>query len=659
MYLEDIPLPEAIARLENYLKETNLDGVLDTQEIPLNQDALGRTLAKPIWAKLSSPHYHAAAMDGYAVQAVLTEGALPTRPVLLQVNELAVYVDTGDPLPESSDAVIPIEIVEPLDEDGNPAQDIRAPKSIRIRAAVNPWMHVRPMGEDMVASQLVLPAGHVLRPVDLGVIAASGNTSVTVAVQPRVAVIPTGSELVPIGAPLSPGEIIEFNSLVLAAQVQEWGGCATRLPIVPDNLDQIQAAVFKAAKGHDLVLVSAGSSTGAEDFTAQVIETLGEVFVHGVAVRPGHPVILGKVEVADEEDQTQPPRSVPVIGIPGYPVSATLTGEIFVAPLMSRWLGRPSKPPEKVTATLTRKITSPPGDDDYVRVALGRVGERLLAAPLARGAGVISSLARADGLALLPRGSQGKPAGADIEVSLYRSLEEINHTIFATGSHDITLDIMGQFLYQSGRRLAIASVGSIGGLLALKRREAHLAGSHLLDPQTGEYNIADIQKYLPGVAVRVMTLVGRVQGLLLQKGNPKRIRNLADLTKPGVTFINRQRGSGTRVLLDYQLAKQGISSDDIQGYQNQEYTHLTVGAAIASGRVDCGIGIAAVTQSLDLEFIPLFEERYDLIIPQEHARGQLLEPLIALLANQDFKQMVAGLPGYDVSEMGYVVADLS
>ena len=353
-----------------------------------------------------------------------------------------------------------------------------------------------------------------------------------------------------------------------------------------------------------------------------------------------------------------PLKPTPVIGVPGYPVSAALTGEIFVAPLLSRWLGKPAEVPAKITATLTRKITSPAGDDDYVRVALGRVGQRLLAAPLSRGAGVISSLVKADGLALLPRGSQGKPAGAQVEVSLYRTHAEIDRTIFATGSHDITLDILAQFLYQLGRRMAIASVGSIAGLVALSRGEAHLAGAHLLDPETGEYNLSYIKQYLPDVPVRVVSLVGRSQGLLVQKGNPKDIRTIADLTLPEVAFVNRQRGSGTRVLLDYQLEKLGISQEDIRGYQHQEYTHLTVGAAIASGRADCGIGIAAVTQALDLEFIPLFEERYDLIIPQEHAQSPLLQPLLHLLEDDEFKQMVAGLPGYDVTRMGNLIAEL-
>lgn len=662
MYLQDIPLPEALSRLELALEKAGLSGVLGGEWIPLDKSALGRTLAEPVWAKISSPHYHAAAMDGFAVQAGDTEGALPTLPRTLLVGEQAVYVDTGDPLPSPADAVIPVENVEPLDEEQQPAAGLLEAHAIRIRSSVNPWMHVRPMGEDIVASQLVLPAGQVLRPVDLGVIAASGNEQVPVARQPRVAVLPTGSELVPIGTPPNAGEIIEFNSLVLATQVEEWGGNATQLPIVRDDFDQLRDVLCQVALEHDLILVNAGSSAGSEDFTAPVIEALGEVLVHGVAVRPGHPVIIGMIYTDAEGNpargEAQGGKSTPVIGVPGYPVSAALTGEIFIQPLLSRWLGRPEAPVTQVKATLTRKITSPAGDDDFVRVAVGRVGQRLLAAPLSRGAGVISSLVRADGLAVLPRGSQGKPAGAEVDVRLYRSREEIDSTIFVTGSHDITIDILAQFLYQQGRRVAAANVGSLGGLVALSRGEAHLAGSHLLDPQTGEYNLSYIGQYLPGVPVQVVALVGRSQGILVRKGNPKHIQSLEDLVRPQVTFVNRQRGSGTRMLLDYQLTEQGISAGDIRGYQDQEYTHLAVGAAIASGRADCGLGIAAVTASLDLDFIPLFEERYDLIIPLEYAQSSLLQPLLALLADEKFKGMVAGLPGYQVDQMGKFIAEL-
>ena len=373
--------------------------------------------------------------------------------------------------------------------------------------------------------------------------------------------------------------------------------------------------------------------------------------VHGVAVRPGHPVILGFI-TAEEG------RQVPVIGVPGYPVSAALTGEIFVEPLLALWLGRPKREPEIIEAELTRKITSPGGDDDFQRVVVGKVGDRVLAAPLPRGAGVISSLVRADGLALIPRGSQGESVGTKVNVRLYRSRAEIERTILAIGSHDLTLDLMSQFLSEEGRRLASANAGSLGGLVALRRGEAHFAGSHLLDPDTGEYNLSYIKDYLPGIPVRVVGLVNRQQGLLVKKGNPKGITGLEDLRREEIIYINRQRGAGTRVLLDYHLGLVGIDPSQVSGYDQEEFTHLTVGAAIASGRADCGMGIAAAAAALELDFLPLFEERYDLIVPEEHYQSDLLAPLWNLLDRADFRQAVMGLPGYNTNVMNETLAVL-
>jgi molybdopterin molybdotransferase/putative molybdopterin biosynthesis protein len=655
LYLHDIPLPEAQSRLEAALKDAALWRLLGRQAIPLDENALGRVLAEPLWAKISSPHYHASAMDGFAVRSNDTFGAGPSDPVTL-FSQQAKYVDTGDPLPEWADAVIPIENTEALDEAGDITPALRSPHAIRIRAAVAPWSYIRPLGEDIVATQLVLPAGHVLRPVDLGAIAAAGHVQINVARKPRVAILPTGSELVPIGSRLRPGDILEYNSLVMAAQVESMGGEPRRYPIVKDDFDLICQRVQEAAQEHDLILLNAGSSAGAEDFSAQVVQKLGKLLVHGVAVRPGHPVILGTVDRG-------PSSAVPIIGVPGYPVSAALTLDIFVEPILAKWLGRRPRQLTVATAQLTRKLNSPAGDEDHVRVAVGRVGDRLLAAPLARGAGVITSLVQADGVVILPPGVQGLEAGARVQVHLYRSAAEIERTIFCIGSHDLTLDLLSQFLADHDRRLASANVGSQGGLVALRRGEAHLAGSHLLDPATGEYNISYIRQYLPNIPVKVVALVGRQQGLMVRRGNPKGLKTLADLSRPeagiarSVRFMNRQRGAGTRVLLDYHLNLLGISAESIQGYNQEEYTHLGVAAAIASGRADCGLGIAAAAQALDLDFIPLFQERYDLVIPKEHADGKLLAPLFGLLAGRDFREAASKLTGYDVSIMGTIILE--
>ena len=659
VYLHDIPLDEARARFDQALRAANLSGRLGEEELPLDEDLLGRVLARAIWAKISSPHYHAAAMDGFAVRAGDTVGAMPNTPLVLSIGSDSVYVDTGDAIPAWADAVIPIENVEPLGG-GGVVQDPRRPEAVRIRSSVTPWSHIRPMGEDIVATQLVLPAGQQLRPVDLGAIAASGSISVWVARKPRVSVIPTGNELVSMGSDLMAGDIIEYNSLVLSAQVRAWGGDVIRFPIAPDDFSAITAVVKEAAGKSDLILLNAGSSAGSEDYSARVIEELGDLLVHGVAVRPGHPVIIGMVHQDDDPSQADSSRVryVPIIGVPGYPVSAALTGEIFVEPLIKRWLGLRPVEPIVISAHLTRKITSPPGDEDYVRVAIGRVGEKILAAPLSRGAGVITSLVRADGLAILPRGSQGLPAGSEVQVRLYRSTAEIDRTILAVGSHDIALDLLAQHLAGYDRRLASANVGSLGGLVAIKRGETHLAGSHLLDPQTGEYNLSYIHQYLPGRGLRVISLVKRQQGLLVAPGNPKGVQGLADLGREEIQFVNRQRGAGTRVLLDYHLDREGIVASRIRGYNQEEYTHLAVAAAVASGRADCGLGIAAAAQALGLDFIALYEERYDLVIPVEYYESDLLGPLLEILADPQFRHEVALLPGYDPGCMGGLIAEL-
>jgi putative molybdopterin biosynthesis protein len=660
IYLQDIPLDEAWRRLTSALAEAGLWQPLPGEAVPLEQ-ALGRVTAAPVWARLSAPHYHAAAMDGYAVRSADTASATDNAPVQLRLggDGQARYVDTGDALPAWANAVIPIENVQPVGAPGG-----EAPASIEIRASVTPWSHVRPMGEDMVATELVLPANHALRPVDLGAIAGCGHTTVEVRRRPRVAVIPTGTELVPVGSPVKPGDIIEYNSLVLAAQVEEWGGAAERLPIVPDNFERICAAVANAAKTHDLVLLNAGSSAGSEDFSARVVERLGTLLVHGVAVRPGHPVILGMVQPAGADPASAP--STPIVGVPGYPVSAALTGEIFVQPLLSHWLGRVPEQPTMVEAVMTRKVLSPLGDDEYLRVTVGQVGERVVATPLARGAGVISSLVRADGIVLIPRHHEGLNAGDLVNVRLYRPAGDISRTIVAIGSHDLCLDLLAQRLAErasgspdGATRLSSANVGSQGGLVALRRGEAHLAGSHLLDPETGEYNVEAIHRYLPEVPVVLVSLVGRDQGLIVKPGNPLGLRTLADLARSGVTFVNRQRGAGTRVLLDFEIGKIGLAPEEISGYEREEFTHLAVAAAVSSGVADCGLGIAAAAAALDLQFVPLFKERYDLVIPQAHYSSALLRPLLELLSDRQLRDEVAAMPGYDVSRMGQVVAEIN
>ena len=635
-YLEDIPLDEAIARFHGALEQNGGLKPLPGEGVPLDQ-AMGRVTSEPVWARMSSPHYHSAAMDGVAVRAHETHGASRTSPLTLKLGEQAVWIDTGDPIPVGFDAVIMAEDLQQTGDD-----------EIEIMAAVADWQHVRLLGEDMVATELVLPENHRIGPSDLGAMAAAGLVQVPVRRKPVVCIIPTGTELITPGEPMEVGKIIEFNSLMMAAQVEEWGGSPVRHPIVPDDFSQIKGAVEKALETSDVVILNAGSSAGSEDYTAQVVSEVGQLLVHGIAVRPGHPVVLGAA------------GGTPIIGAPGYPVSCVLTMDIIAKPLISRLLGVLPPVRQRLEATMSRKVLSPMGEDEFMRVKVGRVGERVIATPLTRGAGVIMSLVRADGLVRIPRFSEGLEAGSTVDVELLRPREEVENTIVAIGSHDMTLDLLGSLLHRQNAALSLASsnVGSLGGLQALRREEAHLAGSHLLDEDTGEYNIPYIRRVLGEREVVVVNLAYRDQGLIVPRGNPDNILSLSDLAREGVSFVNRQRGSGTRLLLDYELKQAGISSESIKGYDRDEYTHTGVAAAVASGTASVGLGILAAARALDLDFVPLLKERYDLVIPRRYYESELLQPLLEIIRGSEFKEQVTALGGYDTSQTGQVMAEL-
>ena len=635
-YLSDLPLDEALERFRALLDQSGIALTTAFETIPLIE-ARGRVTAAPVWAVASSPHYDAAAMDGIAVRAKETIGATESSPLRLSSPDQVRWVDTGDPMPDGFDSVIMVEHVHELDD-----------ATIEIRAPVPPYHHVRPIGEDIVATELILPKNHVLRPVDLGACAAAGLTDVSVSRKPVVTIIPTGTELVPIGATLKPGDIVEFNSLIIGGLVDEWGGSSQTSPPVADDYEAIKTAVSNAAVESDIVLVNAGSSAGSEDYTAEIVADLGELAVHGVAIRPGHPVVLGVV------------NGKPTLGIPGYPVSAALSCELFVKPLIEKALGLREVSRDIADATIARNVHSPLGEDEYLRVKLGRVRERMVATPIQRGAGVIMSLVRADGLVKIPRLSEGVEAGTQVTVNLLRPLEAIEHTIVATGSHDLVLDLIASELTGTGGvSFASSNVGSLGGLRAIDRGEAHLAGTHLLDEESGEYNVSFLRRYVRNQCVVLVNLVHRVQGFIIPKGNPASIESLNDLAREDIVFVNRQRGSGTRVLLDYKLVAAGIDTQQVAGYEREEYTHLAVAAAVAGGRANVGLGILSAARAIGMDFIPLFDERYDLAIPGDIYDSKLLAPMLQLIQSSDFRVKVEELGGYDAGQMGEVIARIA
>jgi putative molybdopterin biosynthesis protein len=648
-FVHDVPAAEAFAAWIEACRGAGCAERLEVVPVALDR-AVGRVTAEAVWARRSSPPFDAAAMDGIAVRAADTVGAAETSPVMLDPEQYEV-VDTGDPMPPGRDAVV---MREQVHETG---------KGVELRAAAAPYQHVRSIGEDVSAAELLLPAGHRLRPVDAAAAGAAGMTELAVRRAPVVAVIPTGDEIRPIGAELGPGELPDTNSLMLAAQAAEAGCEVVRHEVVPDNAPRIVEAVRAAAAEADLVIVIAGSSAGRDDYTAEVVAEAGTLAVHGVAVRPGHPVVLGVVE-AEPDGEAAPgsreaepmtaARPTPVLGAPGYPVSAALTFDIFAAPLLARLEGAPPPDWPRAQARLARKLASHMGSDDWVRVRLGRVGGRLVATPLPRGAGVLTSLVRADGLLVVPAPLEGHHAGEEVEVRLLRGVGEIERTIVATGSHDLVLDLAASALRASDPGIALASsnVGSLAGLAALRDGLCHVAGSHLLDPDTGEYTLPWIDQVMPDRDLAVVRLTHREQGLIVAPGNPLGLEGIGDLTRPGLRYVNRQRGAGTRVLLDDLLNAENIQPDQVGGYAREEHTHLAVAAAVAAGRADCGLGVLAAARAFGLDFVPVTKEPYDLVLERASLDAELLAPLWDLLASAGFRSEIDALGGYDTTETG-------
>jgi putative molybdopterin biosynthesis protein len=628
VFLEDISLDDARKRFDM----SCVLPYLESEQFALD-DALDRVTSRPVIARLSSPHYHACAMDGIAVVAARTRGARETAPLELSAEE-AVVVDTGDPLPDGFDAVIPIEHVEP-----------RADRRVAIRAAVAPFEHVRAIGEDVVASEVVVPSMRRLGAADLAACAAAGVAQVDVVRRPRVTVITTGDELVDVttGVP-EPGAILDSNAVLLRACVRSYGGEVVQSLRVRDDEKAIAEAVREAIAASDVVVVNAGSSAGRDDYTARVFARFGEVVVHGVAIRPGHPLVLAVATDA----------KVPLLGIPGYPVSAAICADLFLRPLLER-LGRRDAPEQReIEVELTRKLFSPLGEDEYVRAVAARVNGRLVATPLRRGAGVITSLSRANVLITIPRFSEGARAGARVTARALRPLARIERTLLAVGSHDVALDLLAGRLAAEDVDLVSAHVGSIAGLVALRERSAHLAGTHVLDPGTERYNDAAVRRYGPREPVALVRLAEREQGLLVARGNRLGITSIADVARTRARYINRQPDAGTRILLDALLARGGIAAETIAGYERIEFSHLAVGQLVANGSADSGLAIRAAARAFGLDFIPIAWEPYDLALPASSLDEPRIVRLIAILREATFRAEVESLGGYDCAHAGGV-----
>jgi putative molybdopterin biosynthesis protein len=635
-----------------YLKMTSLENARElmfarfaapsppaTETVPVT-DAVGRVLAAPLFARLSSPNFHSAAMDGIAVQAEQTFGTSETSPRQLEIGQNAFYVNTGHVLPANTNAVIMIEQVNARGDD-----------RVEIEAPAFPWQHVRRMGEDIVATELLFPRRHVVTPYCVGALISGGIFEVTVHARPRVLIIPTGSELVDwrtaAADDLRPGQVLESNSFVLGQLVEAAGGAFERYGIIIDDPDTIRQAVDQAVRGDfDMVLTIGGSSAGSEDYAKRVVSELGEILVHGVTIMPGKPLLVGDV------------GGKPVFGIPGYPVSAIIAFEQFVRPLLRRFIDQADIQPETLLVETARKIPSKLGTEEFLRVKLGRVGDRVVAAPLPRGAGCITTITEADGILRIPRNVEGLREGEQMRAELLRTADSIDKTLMIVGSHDNSLDILADEIRRGAADLTLSSshVGSMGGLMAIKRGVCHLAGSHLLDTSDGSYNVSYIRKYLPNEDIRLVHLVMRDQGLIVPRGNPKKIGGIEDLVRDDVRFINRQGGAGTRILLDFRLKELGIDPAAIAGYTDEEFTHMAVAVAVLSGTADVGLGIQAAARALDLDFIPVVTEQYDLVIPGRFFDEFGIQVLLETIRTDRFKQRVEALGGYHTEETGKILS---
>lgn len=627
LYLKTTPVKEA---LDIYMKALEKCVHPTYETIPVTE-SLNRITHKAIYARYCSPLFNAAAMDGIAVTAKATENASEASPVELKLGKDYIIVDTGDPIHEPYDAVI-------MAEDLLETED---PDKVKIISSAAPWQHIRPIGEDIVAGEMILPGRHCIRPIDVGVLLSAGILEIEVVKLPAAAIFPTGTEMIEPGIQPKDGDIIESNSRMFENMVIAQGARAVRFPTIEDDYDKIKEAVKQAAQEYDMVIINAGSSAGTEDYTVHVLRELGEVLIHGVAIKPGKPVILAIV------------NDRPVIGLPGYPVSAYIGFENFVTPVLELLGQRTGKQNKTVEAVISRRLVSSLKHKEYVRVKVGCVGDKVVAAPLARGAGAAMSLVRADGFCVIEQNSEGCEAGEKVLVELYRDMDEIRNTVVVTGSHDLILDVMADMIpnHFPGMHVSSTHVGSMGGLMALKRKEAHLAPVHMLDEETGVYNIPYIRRMFRE-PVALIKGVGRVQGIMVKKGNPLGLHTVEDLRN--VRYVNRQRGAGTRLLFDYKLKMAGIMPEEINGYDREAATHMAVAALVASDSADAGMGIRSAALAMDLDFIPVGDEEYDFAVPTEYLELPHIQAFIEILKSEEFHQKLAQLGGYTWEHAGEI-----
>ena len=620
-YLDNMPLSEAKEKYISLLEKNGFG--YKTESVPSHLSS-GRVTARAHYALICSPHYNASSMDGIAVSSADTDSASEREPVILTQDKYTV-VDTGDPLPENADAVIMVEDVI-FDGEGN----------AKIYSSAKPFMNVRQIGEDICMGDMIVPSFTEITPALTGALLAGGNLNAEVIKKPVFGIIPTGDEIVPPTENPGKGEIIEFNSSVFSAMLSSFGAESVVYPIVPDKKELLEEALKKAVKECDGVLMLAGSSAGRDDYTKEIIEKYGTVAVHGIAVKPGKPAVLGAV------------GDVPVVGLPGYPVSAVVIMNEIVSDVLSFCYKCERRRVQTVKAKTGRRINSSLKYEEFIRVTLGKVGDELVAVPISGGAGVITSFTKADGILRIPQNLEGLEAGEYADIELISDMNTIEGSLIVTGSHDPVIDEINDIMKRmlGGWSLTSSHVGSMGAVTALRTKTAHMGAIHLLDEATGEYNESYVKKYFPDGSVRLIKGIKRVQGLMVQKGNPLGIKDFGDITKG--TYINRQGGSGTRILCEYLVKKYSLDKDSIKGYYNEEFTHTAVAAGIKNGNADMGLGIYSAAKMYDLDFIPVCDEEYDFIISEDAFGNENVQLFLKILKSNEFAARIEKLGGYSI-----------
>ncbi|MEM0265763.1 MAG: molybdopterin biosynthesis protein [Archaeoglobaceae archaeon] len=604
--------------------------------------ATGRVLAEDVYSAISVPPFDRATMDGFAVKAEDTFLAEENNPVKLKVlgkieagdwvdAELregeAFEVSTGSMIPKGANAVVMVEFTREVGE------------FVEVYKAVAPGENVMFAGSDIMAGELILRKGTRLTHREIGVLSACGIRKVRVFKKPKVAVISTGNELADLHEELGSGKIYDVNSFAICSAVEENGGIAIRLGIVRDDEEEMKRAILKALSIADLVITSGSTSSGFGDKMYRVLEEVSEILAHGIAVKPGKPTIIA---IHNEK---------PIFGLPGYPVSALTIFELIVAPIIRELAGLRIES-KKINAILAARVFSEIGRREFLPVHVVSGKEGFSAYPVTGSySGAITALAFTDGIVEIPEEVVMLEENEIVEVKLFSEISPPD--LVFIGSHCIGVDLILRELKGSAK---VINVGSTGGILAVKRGEADIAGTHLLD-ESGVYNERIAKKLGVKNAVLVKGYL-REQGFIVAKGNPKRIKGFEDLLRDDVRLINRNKGSGTRTLLDMHLKKLAEESGEdfdeikrkIKGYEIEAKTHDAVAIAVATQKADVGLGIKTVANLYHLDFIPLRSEEYDFLIPRDKLDKWSVKKFLEVLKSEEFARKLEEVGGLRVYE---------